>query len=154
MRLSPEYIREAVKHVSSQAWIPLVKVEHIEWDAPLLYARSAEPVSRPDGIYQPAAFDLSMADENDNDTPELMWRTGAVERELVRRLRTYRKGFTVTVTWLLSSDLDGEGYSFKLRLGRWVIKRTTIEGTLTIRQVLNRPASAIRFSQSNFPGVY
>ena len=156
MTLPLPFIRAALSREGAQAWLPLIRVRHPDWsDGEVLrFVRHWAPVTHGGETFAPAAFELSMPDEAGVDEPQMVWAFDAVDREMVRRLRTFTTGIVVDVMIVLSDDTDAAGIDFSTRLGRWEIEATSVRGTLTIEPILERAASVLTFNQALFPGAF
>ena len=155
MRLDTAFIRAALSREGAQAWLPLIRVSHPNPAFETIrLVRHWAPLTHGGEVYQPAAFELSLPDETGVDEPQMVWAFDAVDREMVRRLRTWTTGLNVDVAFVLSDDPDTAGLAFSARMGRWEIEASSVRGTLTIEPILERAASVVTFDHARFPGLF
>ena len=149
-----DFIRAILAPESGEAVIALVRVNHPDWAQPLRFAQSWQEVVHQGEAFLPSSFEIGLPDEDGADDPALVWTTGTVDREIVRRLSESTDGVMVDVIYISSARPDVAEQSFSLELAAWQADSLTLSGTLTLAPILAEPGSTDNFNAAMFPGAY
>ena len=141
---------------SAEVFIPLLRIEHPDLDAPQLLAYNSEAVVRTDGTYRPYNFKINLPRQSDEEVPEVTLTVDNTDLEVNDKIRTLVGEPSVTFMVVLASSPDvEEAGPFAMKLASAQATAETITGTLGQEQdVFSQMVPAQQFMPSNSPGLF
>lgn len=100
-------------------------------------------------------FEITLPNEDEDQSPRAQLRIDNVSREIVRAVRSIRSPADVTVEIVLASEPDTvetalEGFQMR----SVTYNALTVEGDLTVEQFDLEPYPSRRMTPSNYPGLF
>lgn len=140
---------------TGESFLLLVTVDHPDLPEPIRVTSDKADTESRGEIYQAAAFELTLPDDNEDRGPRALIRIGNVDREIVRTLRAIATPPTVTIEVVPGSDPDTVEAAFPdFRLSDATYDALIVEGELTLDEFLGEPFPSGRFDPARFPGLF
>ena len=153
--LSPTFLAAIHAQESGEVFLPLVKLSHSAWGDEVRYVPNWEEITHGGEIYSPFPFEVALPDDEDEGVPVLRWTADNVSQELIVKLRAATSPISARVVWVLASQPDTvEAGPLDLSIRAAEYDATTIQGTMTISPILERPVSKKAMTPKNAPGLF
>lgn len=91
---------------TAEVFIPLLRIEHPDLDAPILLAYNTETVHRTDGDYLPYPFQINLPVQSDEEIPQITLTVDNTDLEINNKIKTLVGQPSVTFMVVLASSPD------------------------------------------------
>jgi len=162
--LSSNFIASANSRTVSEIYIVLITFEHADLAAPLRFASDNKdelPTAGVRGIlsnsneYIFCPFRAVFPAETDQGISAAKLEVDNVDRSAVQAIRSVSSAITVTMQVVLASDPDTvETTVTNLKLKNTKYNALIVSGDIAIKYFEDEPCPALRFTPSQFPGIF
>lgn len=140
---------------TEQAFLILLTVTHADLGTPLRYVYDNENVTSGGDLYTAHPFEITLADERDDQPPEIVLVIDNVDREPLTTLRALDSPPTITIEVVLASAPDTiEIGPITTELRGVQYDAFTVRGTLAFEPVLSEPYPGYVFEPRLFPAAF
>ncbi|MBE9635783.1 DUF1833 family protein [Salipiger mangrovisoli] len=153
--LSDQLLAEMYADSNGAVLVPLVKLEHVDWEMPVCLARNAEPVSHGGETYVPFPMELSLPDDEDEGLPILRWTAQNVVREIMwyfRRVSGVVRGTVVYVQPAVPGVV--EIGPFEVEISGIEYDEQTLSGVMTIEPILEEAFGYLTMTPGTTPALF
>lgn len=140
---------------TGEVWLPLVVLSHPSWDDPVRLVRNTQAIQHQGQTFQPFPFDISLPDEEAEQTAVVEWVADNVSRDLIALFRRVSGSIAVSAFWVLASNPDFiEVGPFDLELRAFEYDDMHIKGSLSVQPVLDAAFSSMSMDTKHAPGLF
>lgn len=130
-QVSPAALQAMMAQSTPEVFVPLLRIEHPDLDAPVLLAYNTDPVVRSDGTYRPCAFEIPLPEQGDDESLTTTVTVDNTDLEVNEKIRTLTGQPKVTFMVVLASSPDTvEAGPFEMNLQQAQANAQTIQGNL------------------------
>ena len=139
-----------------EVFIPLLRIEHADLDAPILLAYNTEPVVRTDGTYLPYPFQINLPVQSDEEVPQVSLTVDNTDLAVNDKIKTLVGQPDVTFMVVLASSPDTvEAGPFAMKLANATSTAETITGTLGQEDdIFSQLVPGQQYLPINSPGLF
>lgn len=140
---------------TEQVYLWLLTFTHPDLATPLRYTNNNESVVSRGNSFVAHPFDITLADERDDQPPEIQLAVDNVDREPLATLRALSTPPTISIEVVLFSTPDTlEIGPIETRLRDMQYDTFVVRGTLTFEPVLSEPYPGYIFEPRLFPAAF
>lgn len=140
---------------TGEAFIILLEITSPEITDPIRVTSDAVDTNHQGNNYVRFPFQVTLHDENEDQVPRVRLTIDGVDQRVAEAVRRLTEPPDVTQKVVLSSDPDTVELgpiTFKLR--NITVKKRTVTGQLTKKDILNAPFPSGTFNPIDFPGLF
>ena len=139
-----------------EVFIPLLRIEHPDLDAPILLAYNTEPVVRSDGTYLPYPFQINLPKQSEDEIPTVSLTVDNTDLTVNDKIRSLVGQPSVTFSVVLASSPEvEEAGPFAMSLQNAQADMNTISGTLGQEMdIFSQQVPAQQYLPTNSPGLF
>jgi hypothetical protein len=116
---------------SAEVFVPLLVIDHPDFDAPIRLAYNTETVHRTDGDYLPYPFQINLPTQTEDEIPTVTLTVDNTDLTVNDKIRSITGVPTVTLMVVLASSPNTvEAGPFNMRLLNAQADANTIQGVL------------------------
>lgn len=140
---------------TNEIFLVLLTISHKDMDTPIRVVNNAEDVTSRGDLFTAYPFDLSLPNDEDNQSPRARLVIDNIDRQIVLAVRQLSSSPTVTIEIIRAADPDMiEARFVDFRFTNITYDSQMIEGDLTLEDFTAEPFPAASFSPSLFPGLF
>lgn len=140
---------------SGEVLLPLLRLSHPDWAAPLRIVPNGESVTHEGEVYLPWAFAVALPDDEDQGYPILRWQADGVQRDIIAQLRATTGVITARLVWVLASQPDTiEAGPITAQIRAAEYDATSIGGTMQGSPIYDRPFSRLTYTPNEVPQLF
>lgn len=140
---------------TSEVWLAMVELDHRDWPTPIRLVRNTETIISNGDTYLPFPFDVSLPDEEAEQTAVVNWVALNASNELIEELRAVTGPIDGRVFWVLASDPDVvELGPLDLQIRVFEYDSEKIKGTMVIEPILDAVFGSLSMDGVNTPGLF
>jgi hypothetical protein len=140
---------------TGDVFLILLTLSHDDLPAPLRVCSDAVDVVSRGTTFSAFPFDLTLPDDDDNQSPQARLSVDNVDRQIVAAIRRIPTAPTVLIEIIRAADPDVvEAVFADFKLTDIQYDSQTVKGNLTIEDFTAEPFPAASFSPGSFPGLF
>lgn len=137
--------------------VVLLQIDHDDLASPVRVVNDTENITSNSNTYSAIAFSVRMPDDKEEShMSTAVLRIDNAGRDLISWLEASNggRGATITLSQILRSDPDTVEQSYVLDVSSIIVTQYTVDIELTTLDVVNMSAVNVRYTPSNYPGVF
>jgi len=140
---------------TAEVWLAMVKLTHPDWTDSIRLVRNTEDVQSNGEVYSQFPFDVSLPDEEAEQTAVVSWVAMNVGAELIAAFRAVSGPIDGEIFWVLASNPDLiEIGPLELQMRGFEYDAATIKGSMVIEPVLDAVFGHRNMDTGNAPGLF
>lgn len=153
--LSLAMLVDAFAQETDEAIIPLITIEHDEWEETVRVAMNATDITSRGYTFLAYPFDLVVPDDTSDRPPQAQLTIDNIDRRITESLESSIVPPTITIEIIRSSDPDTVEVSWSnMTLREVKYDKLVISGTLTYEDMERESYPAGSFTPAYFPGLF
>jgi len=140
---------------TAEVWLPMVVLTHDDWPDPIRLVSNTEAITHQGAVYAPFPFDMTLPDENAEQTSVVEWVAANASNELLEQFRRVNGPINGAVFWIMASTPDQiEVGPFELQLRGFEYDSKQIKGSLVVEPVLDAVFGHRAMDGAHAPGLF
>lgn len=146
---------EMYKQESNDPLLLLVKLEHVDFDAPIYLVDNTEDIVSRGNTYLAFPMRIILPENDGESVRETSITFDNVSRELIKEMRKITTAITMTIETVLASDPDYVQISYAdMKLKTITYNDKTITGKILFDSFLNVTLPSETYTPLNFRGIF
>lgn len=140
---------------TAEVWLPLVELTHSDWSEPVRLARNTEDVTSNGALYLAYPFDISLPDDEVEQTAVVQWVAWNAGNDIVDLFRSVSGPVSGSIFWVLASSPDTvEIGPLNLQIRGFEYTATQIKGAMVIEPIMDAVFGDMSMDAINAPGLF
>lgn len=155
MTYSTNFVKALIEQSTSQVFLWLMTLEHIESGTRHYIVSDLDPITSRGQSYIPFPFEFTLPEDNATSLPEIQIVVRYVSDELIQLIRQYADGLAITAEIVLAANPNVPEYAIdQLSVKSVDYDANQITLTANVENLLNQRFPADDFLPRSFPGMY
>lgn len=140
---------------TGEVFLLMLTISHATLTAPIRVVNNTENITSNGNLFTAFPFMLTLPDEREDQPPRMHITIDNVDRQIVQAVRNMTSPPTIQLDVILASQpdtLEASFPGFTLRQANYDV--LTVEGDLTLEDVVLEPFPALSFAPQTFPGLF
>jgi hypothetical protein len=155
-QLSLPALRALFAQETGEVFLMCLTLTHSSFPAPIRVVFNNEPITRYAGVFEPAAFEVTLPEDEQDKLPQIQLSIENVDRSISEAVRTIVGRVNVTMELVLASSpnvLEVGPFTFQLMSCTYDAMKLT--GVLGLEDdLLNTSFPSLTYTPNNSPGLF
>lgn len=155
MTFSANFIKAVIEQNTSQVFLWLMTLEHIQSGTKHYIVNNLDPITSRGNIYTAFPFEFTLPDDDGSTLPEIQIVIRYVSEDLMQLIRQYADGLSITAEIILASNPDVPEHVIEeltIKSADYDLNQITL--TAKVEDLLNQRFPADDFLPRSFAGMF